>query len=78
MGVYAVAVVNRFGGATVSNNTMVVIQPKGGRIDTKQSEIIGMDEIKGYILSGLELTSLPSSMRVEKFTNSCLHGRTWS
>jgi len=44
---YTVAVVNRFGGATVSNNTLVVIRPKGESIDTKHDQVLfQMDGIK--------------------------------
>ncbi len=46
-GAYAVAVVDSFGGATVNNNTLVVIRPKGGSINTKHDQVLfHMDGIK--------------------------------
>jgi hypothetical protein len=38
--VYALAVVNRFGGATVSNNTLVLIRPKSESVDTKHDQVL--------------------------------------
>jgi len=56
---YAVAVVNRFGGATVSNNTLVVIRPKGESIDTKHDQVLfQMDGIKKVNLTWIGTNQL--------------------